>query len=104
MAITLNSGPVVKKEMGMVKKMIGLYCRKKHHGNELCGECRDLKDYALKRLSYCRFGEGKTACSNCPVHCYKPVYRQKIKEVMRYAGPWMILYHPVYSIKHLLNK
>ncbi|CEG25460.1 nitrous oxide-stimulated promoter family protein [Bacillus sp. B-jedd] len=104
MAITLNSGPVVKKEMEMVTKMIDLYCRKKHHSNQLCGECRDLKAYALKRLSYCRFGEGKTACSNCPVHCYKPIYRQKIKEVMRYAGPWMILYHPVYSIKHLLNK
>jgi hypothetical protein len=27
-----------------------------------------------------------------------------MKSVMRYSGPWMLLYHPVYSVKHLLNK
>jgi predicted amidophosphoribosyltransferase len=104
MARELNNGPVVQKEKETVTKMIYLYCKKKHHHEELCAECQDLKDYALKRLSLCRFGEDKTACSNCPVHCYKPEYRQKIKAVMRYSGPWMLVYHPVYAVKHLLNK
>ena len=100
----LNNGPNIQKEKETVTKMIDLYCRKKHHNRELCEECTDLKNYALKRLSLCPFGEEKTACSNCRVHCYKPEYRQRIKEVMRYAGPWMLLYHPVYAVKHLLNK
>jgi predicted amidophosphoribosyltransferase len=104
MARELNNGPVVQKEKETVTKMIHLYCRKKHHQHELCPDCQNLQDYALKRLSLCRFGEDKTACSSCSVHCYKPDYRQKIKAVMRYSGPWMLVYHPVYAVKHLLNK
>jgi len=99
-----NTGPVVLQEKEMVSKMIDLYCRKKHPNHELCAECLDLKKYAIKRLSLCRFGEEKTACSNCSTHCYKPEFRQKIKAVMRYSGPWMVLYHPLYSIKHIFNK
>lgn len=100
----LNNGPNIQKEKETVSEIIRLYCRKKQHKQELCKECLDLKAYALKRLSLCQFGEEKSACSNCTVHCYKPEYRQKMKDVMRYSGPWMLLYHPVYSVKHLLNK
>jgi hypothetical protein len=100
----LNAGPNIQKEKEMVTKMINIYCRKKHHRPDLCEECLALKTYAFKRLSLCQFGEEKTACSNCSVHCYKPDYRQKMKVVMRYSGPWMLLYHPIYSVKHLLNR
>jgi hypothetical protein len=100
----LNNGPNIQKEKEIVKEMIDLYCRKKHHQNELCKECQTLMNYAITRLSHCRFGEEKTACSNCTVHCYKPIYREKMKVVMRTTGPWMLLYHPIYSVKHLLNK
>ena len=36
-----------------------------------------------------------------PVYCYHPKMRQKIKEVMRFAGPRMIWYHPIWTLKHL---
>lgn len=100
----LNNGPNIQKEKEIVKEMIDRYCRKIHHQNELCKECQVLKNYALTRLSHCRFGEEKTACSNCKVHCYKPIYREKMKVVMRTVGPLMLFYHPIYSVKHLLNK
>ncbi|WP_062105466.1 nitrous oxide-stimulated promoter family protein [Bacillus niameyensis] len=100
----LNNGPNIQKEKLIVSKMIRLYCKKKHHYGMICEECHELESYALKRLSFCLFGEEKTACSNCKIHCYKPVYREQIKKVMRSAGPWMILWHPIYSVKHLLNK
>jgi superfamily II helicase len=99
----LNNGPIVQKEKDTVTEMIRLYCLKKHQQG-LCKECQDLQDYALKRLSLCQFGENKTACSNCSVHCYKPEFRQKIKSVMRFSGPRMLVYHPIYAVKHLLNK
>lgn len=101
----MNNGSVILKEKETVTEMIKLYCKKKHHSKqELCHDCQDLQDYALKRLSFCQFGEAKTACSNCSVHCYKPEYRQKIKDVMRFSGPWMLLYHPLYAVKHLFKK
>jgi hypothetical protein len=30
--------------------------------------------------------------------------RKKIREVMRYAGPWMICRHPLLAIRHLLDR
>ncbi len=104
MARILNNGPIIQEEKETVTKMIRIYCKKKHHQKELCENCQGINDYALKRLSYCQFGEEKSACSNCPVHCYKPDARQKIKEIMRFSGPWMLLYHPIFSVKHLLKK
>lgn len=96
-----NEGPKIRREQEIVLKMIHIYCKKKHHQKELCNECQDLSDYAMKRLSFCQFGEEKTACAKCPIHCYKPEYRHRIREVMRFSGPWMLLYHPIESIKHI---
>ncbi|WP_054955569.1 nitrous oxide-stimulated promoter family protein [Paenibacillus dakarensis] len=96
-----NNGPKIRKEQDIVLKMIRIYCKKKHHQKDLCAECQDLNNFAMKRLSLCQFGEEKTACAKCPIHCYKPDYRQRIKEVMRFSGPWMLLYHPIESIKHI---
>ena len=86
--------------------MIEIYCRKKHGHNkgELCEECSELLEYAHKRLSYCKFGENKTTCGKCPIHCYKKDMKIKIKEVMRFSGPRLIIYNPVELIKHALNK
>ncbi len=91
-----------ENEKRVVGQMISLYCRKNHHGRELCPQCRELLDYADQRVTKCPFMETKTFCSNCKVHCYKPEMREKIREVMRFSGPRMIFYHPVLAVKHLV--
>lgn len=100
----LNNGPYIQEEKEQVAAMIDIYCKRKHKHDGLCEECQDLKDYAFLRLSLCPFGENKGACSNCHIRCYKPEYKEKIKTVMRYSGKWMLVYRPIYSIKHLLRK
>lgn len=91
------------KEIDIVSEMIVVYCRKKHHTKGgLCEDCRELLEYAKQRSSKCPFMEEKTFCSNCKVHCYKPDMRAKIREVMRFCGPWMLLHHPILSIKHIV--
>ena len=87
----------------LVSEMIALYCRKQHSTPKgaLCPECRQLHDYALARIEKCPFMETKTFCSACKVHCYKPEMREKIRTVMRWAGPRMLPVHPVLSIKHV---
>lgn len=67
--------------------MIRLYCRRKEGNKELCPQCLELLEYARMRLSRCPFGENKTTCRLCPVHCYKPEMKKRMQEVMRYAGP-----------------
>ncbi len=89
-------------EKEMVSLMIRLYCRKNHKTKALCSECAELDRYARERSDRCPFMENKTFCSNCKVHCYKPEMREKIRKVMRFSGPRMMLYHPVMAIMHLI--
>lgn len=93
----------IEKEKRVVATMIRLYCRRKEHNAELCPACRELMEYASARLDACRFGEGKTSCRKCTVHCYKLSMRSRIRAVMRYAGPRMIFYHPAEALRHLLG-
>lgn len=95
-----------EKEMVVVEKMISLYCKKHKHKavrNELCEACETLKKYAFQRTQKCPFGEKKTFCNNCQVHCYKPEMREKIREVMRFSGPRSIIHFPKLVIGHMIE-
>ena len=84
--------------------MIELYCRRHEGNSELCGSCRKLLEYAEERLGRCPYGEAKQTCRLCPVHCYNPEMRDKIRTVMRWAGPRMIIYHPKTALLHILHE
>ncbi|MEI7503464.1 MAG: nitrous oxide-stimulated promoter family protein [Paludibacter sp.] len=94
----------IEAEKRTVTYMIGLYCRKKHKINTLCSDCEQLKNYALERLDKCPFGDEKTACKDCKVHCYKVDRREQIRQVMRFAGPRMLIYYPLDYFRHLMIK
>lgn len=83
--------------------MIRLYCAGHHaeRSGGYCADCRELLDYAQRRLARCPFKEGKTTCARCAVHCYQAQMRERIRVVMRYAGPRMILRHPILALRHL---
>lgn len=93
----------LERENKTIQVMIRMYCRAHHQTGELCGECRELADYAELRITKCRYGAGKPTCVNCPTHCYKPAKRERVRVVMRYAGPRMLLSHPFLAIMHLLD-
>lgn len=94
----------IAAEKEVVEKMIAVYCRGQGHPKGgLCPECLALLEYARKRLDHCRFGEEKTFCEQCPVHCYNREMRARIKAVMRYAGPRMLVHHPLLAVKHLIS-
>lgn len=93
----------IAKEKRIVELMTRLYCRKKEMNTTLCADCKELLHYAHTRLDRCPFGEKKSSCKKCKVHCYKPAMREKMRKVMRFSGPRMILYAPWEAIKHLLD-
>lgn len=90
----------IKQEKQTVERMVRLYCRKKEGNKQLCPRCEELLGYAHIRLSRCPFGENKSTCRQCSIHCYKPEMKERMREVMRYAGPRMLLYHPVAALRH----
>lgn len=96
--------PRLIREMNTMEKMIALYCRGQHGtASALCSDCAALLAYAEQRLDRCPFQENKSTCANCTVHCYNTEMRERVRQVMRYAGPRMLLHHPVLAVYHLLD-
>lgn len=82
--------------------MVKLYCKKKHYTKKgLCVACKEVYEYALRRIDVCPFMETKSFCSNCNVHCYKQDMREKICEMMRFSGSRMLLYKPHMALHHV---
>lgn len=95
----------IQREKETISLMIKLYCKKIHkYKGELCQECSDLLYYSSDRLSKCPLANNKPVCGDCTIHCFKPLYREKIRKVMRYSGPRMLLHHPFIAIEHLMNR
>ena len=91
------------RELRTIRAMIDMYCRD-HHGRAApCADCAELAAYAQRRLERCVFGAAKPTCANCSVHCYSAAMRERVKTVMRYAGPRMLLRHPVLGIAHRVD-
>ena len=92
----------IEREKQTVGQMVSLYCHGQGHASDgLCEDCAALLAYAHGRLDRCKFGNRKSTCKRCPVHCYKPVMRERMRSVMRYAGPRMLWHHPLAALRHL---
>jgi hypothetical protein len=95
----------IKHQQQAIRVMIQLFCRH-HHGTQetLCEDCQNLRDYALIRLSRCRYGDDKPTCRQCVTHCYQKQMRTQMNKVMRFAGPRMILHHPIMAVRHFWSE
>ena len=99
-----DAHPRIARERRTVDAMIRLTCEGEHGKKDgLCPECDALLQYALERLEKCPFQEGKPTCADCPIHCYQPSKREEIRAVMRYAGPRMLIRHPILAVRHILD-
>lgn len=101
-----NGKQRIEREKKTITEMIGLYCHDHHNTkgkDDLCEECRNLLTYAFARIDHCVFNPEKPTCKNCTIHCYAPAKKEKIKEVMRYAGPRMMLHKPILALAHLMD-
>ncbi len=90
-------------EMQQMREGAALRARDSGERRNLCPECAELEAYAPARSERCPFMEEKPFCSNCTVHCYRPEMRERIRTVMRYAGPRMLFHHPVMAIRHMIE-
>ncbi len=96
--------PRINREKKTIEAMVHIYCQGKHDTcAKLCPECASFLTYAKKRLDNCPFQENKNTCAECLIHGYQPEMRLKAKEIMRYSGPRMLLYHPRLAIHHVFD-
>jgi hypothetical protein len=95
----------MSEEQDTVATMIEMFCKAHHETQDgLCTDCSALLKYAKERVAHCPFGTDKPQCSKCTVHCYAPEMRERITEVMRFAGPRMICQHPLMALRHIKNR
>ncbi len=102
------------REKRTISQMVALYCAGNHPleartetahcGAAVCPGCAAVDAYAVLRTERCRRMEAKTSCEECGNHCYAPEAREKIRAVMRYAGPRMLGKHPIAAVRHLLER
>jgi hypothetical protein len=111
MANSSQSQPLSRKEIKDLKVLLqftAVYCKVKHAGDKsvivtddaevkrlplgkfpVCDECRDFVLYAFDRRLRCPLEE-KPACKHCKVHCFRPGHREKVREIMRFSGQYLI--------------
>ena len=116
MARTPDTPAVAKRrarEQRTISQMVALYCadhhpdertERAHCGEPVCPDCKAIDDYCVKRTERCRSMEHKTNCEECGNHCYAPPQRDRIRAIMRHAGPRMMLHHPVAALRHMLKR
>ena len=93
--------PRFQREFKTLRLMTEIHCRSMHPERECpCEECAAFLEYAHYRLEKCTFGSEKPACAKCPIHCYKPVEREKARSIMKEAGPKMLWTHPLLALWH----
>ena len=94
--------PRLAREYRTLAAMVWIYCHDVHAEDDRpCDECSELLAYARRRIDRCVFGDEKPTCANCTVHCYNAQMRERVREVMRYAGPRMMLRHPWLALAHV---
>jgi len=111
----------LQRDLKTLARFIDIYCRGRHadaprapvmmktHDIEaifgrplsLCDSCRKLLMHAFVKRSACPMAP-KPACKHCPKHCYQPVYRAQIREVMKYSGRRLVLSGRVDYLFHML--
>ena len=76
-----------EREQAILDRFITIFCAARHGAKDgrLCAECEELAVYARERLERCPH-HPKPSCKKCLTHCYKPAYRERIREVMRFSG------------------
>jgi hypothetical protein len=89
-----------KKDIRLIGKFVEVYCAGNHLGAErspvalpadmgeckLCPECASFLQYAVTKRMKCPLEAEKPSCKHCRIHCYDRPHREKVREIMPYAG------------------
>ena len=94
-----------KSDIRLLGKFVQVYCAGKHGAivrepfalpgglgqRSLCPDCADFLRYAVARRMKCPLEEEKPTCKRCRIHCYARPQREKVREIMGYAGRRLIM-------------
>lgn len=105
MTIEPGTDRKLRRDLRTLAMFVEVYCRNRHeHAPKadarlkvphldalvdrtvsLCPDCSKLLAHAIVKRVRCPL-DPKPACKHCPTHCYRPQYREGIRNVMKYSG------------------
>ena len=65
--------------------------------------CTGLFAYAMERLERCPYPGTETHLCQLPDPLLSKKKREQVRLMMRYAGPKMLLRHPILAVRHLID-
>lgn len=98
------------KDMRVLGDFISIFCRENHQGEAkdtfpikdgrvrsslgdkdliLCSDCQKLLNHGIVKLLLCPY-DPKPMCKKCETHCYALGYRERVREVMRFSGLYLV--------------
>ncbi len=98
------------KDIRVLRDFISIFCRENHQAEDrdvflikdarlhhslgdkelvLCQDSSKLLNHGIAKLLLCPY-DHKPMCKKCETHCYAPGYREKIREVMRFSGLYLV--------------
>jgi len=93
----------IVREKLTIRHMVEIYCRgQRHSATGICADCGEMIRYAHERIEACPYvAQSKPACGLCRTNCFTPEMHRHFTQIMRYAGPRMMVRHPVLTVAHL---
>jgi hypothetical protein len=110
------------KDIRILGNFISVFCREKHRAEAkdtfpmrdaklwqslgekdliLCQECCKLLNHGIAKLLLCPY-DPKPMCKKCETHCYAPGCRERIREVMKFSGRYLIRHGRIDLMLHYL--
>lgn len=109
-----------KADIKILMRFVEIFCRENHNGERspFCFRLYDLKEIEKKEISLCpdctkllTYGltmrlkcphDPKPMCKKCETQCYKGDYKEKIREIMKFSGMYLIKHGRVDLLYHYL--
>lgn len=108
------------KDVKVLADFVGIFCRENHGDSPrenfpvrdaalrralgekelvLCADCRRLLQHGIAKRLQCPY-DPKPMCKKCPTHCYAPGYRERIRQVMRFSGLYLVKHGRLDMVAH----
>jgi hypothetical protein len=110
-----------KRDIQILMKFIGVFCRENHKGEKapfffklldlkeierkeinLCPDCTGLLTYGLTMRMKCPH-DPKPMCKKCETQCYHGEYKARIREVMKFSGMYLVKHGRINLLYHYLH-
>ena len=110
------------KDIRVLSDFISIFCREKHRTEPkepfylkdekvesvlkgrnltLCRDCSKLLSHGIAKLLLCPY-DPKPMCKKCETHCYAAGYRERVREIMRFSGRYLIRHGRLDLLLHYL--